>query len=467
MRHFPVFLNLDGRRVIVSGAGETAVAKLRLLLKTQARINVFGADCTMQVKAWAAEGKLHLNERPIREGDALCAAMIYAANDDAAEDARAAKIGRDCFALVNIVDNLEDSAFITPAIVDRDPLTIAIGTEGAAPVLARKVKADLEERLPASLGTLARIGQGFRKRAAMIPQGAARRGFWARYYNGVGADALAAGGDDGVRETLETLLTDTIERRPRDGRISFVGAGPGDPDLLTMKARRILHEADVVLHDQLVPLDILELARREAVIVETGKKGFGASWKQDAINGLMVEYARQGAHVVRLKSGDPAIFGRLDEEVAALRDAKIGFEIVPGITAASAASACLGQSLTRRGRNSSLRFLTGHDVDGFADHDWRSLAKSGQIAAVYMGKKGAGHFRSHMLTFGAAPKTPVTIMLNISRANQRIVFTTLDNLVDAVVRVEKAGPAVIMYGLGAAEKTGSLHTKAAYAEALS
>lgn len=457
MRHFPVFLNLDGRRVIVSGAGETAVAKLRLLLKTRARINVFGADADTQVKAWAAEGKIHLVNRPLREGDALCAAMVYAANDDAIEDARVAKIGRDCFALVNIVDNLEDSAFITPAIVDRDPLTIAIGTEGAAPVLARKIKADLEERLPASLGTLARIGQAFRKRAAMIPRGPARRRFWSRYYGGAGAKALATGGESAVRDTLETLLTDTIERRPRDGRVSFVGAGPGDPDLLTMKARRTLHEADVVLHDQLVPLKILELARREAIIIETGKKGFGPSWKQDAINALMVEHARNGAHVIRLKSGDPAIFGRLDEEVEVLREAGIAFDIVPGITAASAASASIGQSLTRRGRNSSLRFLTGHDVDGFADHDWRSLAKPGQVAAIYMGKKGAGYFRTHMLAFGANPKTPITIMSNISRADQHSVTTTLDHLADAVARVEKRGPAVILFGLGAAAANTVAH----------
>lgn len=450
MRHFPVFLHVDGRRIVVSGAGETAVAKLRLLLKTSARLVVFGKDADPQVQLWARDGKLTLHERPLADGDALCAAMLYAANDDDIEDARVAEIGRQAGALVNIVDNLQDSQFITPAMVDRDPVVVAIGTEGAAPVLARKIKADIEERLPNSLGTLARIGQAFRKRAEMIAQGPARRLFWSRYYDGAGADALERGGEDAVRSTLESLLTDAIERRPRNGRVSFVGAGPGDPDLLTMKARKALHEADVILHDQMVPLEILELARREATIIETGKRGFGASWSQGAINDLMIEHARKGAHVIRLKSGDPAIYGRLDEEIAALDETGVAFDVVPGITAASAAAATIGRSLTSRGRNSALRFLTAHDVDGFADHDWRSLAEPNQVAAIYMGKKAASHLQSRLLAFGAAHDTAVTIVAHASRRDQLVIETTLGSLSQTIkTRCGKA-PAVILYGIDAA-----------------
>jgi uroporphyrin-III C-methyltransferase/precorrin-2 dehydrogenase/sirohydrochlorin ferrochelatase len=324
-----------------------------------------------QVRKWAEDGLIDLAERPIRHGDADGAALLYAANEDPAEDARAAAVGKAAGALVNIVDNLHDSQFITPAIVDRDPVTIAIGTEGAAPVLARKIKADLEERLPASLGLLARIGQSFRKKAEMLPMGRKRRDFWTRYYFGEGDAALKHGGTDGARAKLEDLLTDAIETRPRDGHVSLIGAGPGDPDLLTVKARRLIHEADVVLHDRLVPQAVLELARREAIIIETGKTGFGKSWQQEDINALIVEHARQGAQVARLKSGDPGMFGRLDEELDALDDAGIAWTVVPGITAAAAAAASSGLSLTKRGRNSSIRFLTGHDVDGFAEHDWR------------------------------------------------------------------------------------------------
>ena len=181
----------------------------------------------------------------------------------------------------------------------------------------------------------------------------------------------------------------------------LVGAGPGDPELLTLKARRLLHEADVVIHDRLVPEAILELARREATIVEVGKNAYGPSWKQADINALMVRHAQAGATVVRLKGGDPAVFGRLDEEIEALEAAGIAYGVVPGVTSASAAAAAIGQSLTKRGRNSSFRVLTGHDVDGFAEHDWRELAKPGATAAIYMGVKAATFLRGRLLMHGA------------------------------------------------------------------
>jgi len=447
MRHFPIFLDLSGRHVAVSGAGECAVSKLRLLLKTNASIAVFGPSPAPQVLAWAAEGRIAFTGRPIRQGDAAGAALLYAANEDEAEDARAAAIGRQAGALVNVVDNLDASQFITPAIVDRDPVTVAIGTEGAAPVLARRIKADLEERLPASLGLLARIGQAFRDRAAIIPMGRGRRDFWSRYYSGEGDAALKAGGEAAVRATLEDLLTDAIETRPRDGHVALIGAGPGDPDLLTVKARRLIHEADVVLHDRLVPQPILELARREAIIVETGKTGYGPSWSQDDINALMIEHAEDGAQVVRLKSGDPGIFGRLDEELDALEGAGVAFEVVPGITAAAAAAASAGISLTKRGRNSSVRFLTGRDTEGFAEHDWRDLAKPGSGAAIYMGVKAASFLRGRLMMHGADADTPVTVVENASRADQKTVATTLLELPEALADAGIAGPAVLLYGM--------------------
>jgi len=469
MRHFPVFVNLDGRRVVVSGVGETAVAKLRLILKTSARVSVFGVEAEPIVRKWADEGRITLTERPVEAGDAICARLFYAANNDADEDARAAAIGHQAGALVNIVDNLADSQFITPAIVDRDPVTVAIGTEGAAPVLARKIKADLEERLPASLGVLARIGQAFRGRAEMLADSKKRRAFWTKFYFGAGDQALKAGGKEAVRDTLETLLTDGIETRHGPGSVTFVGAGPGDPELLTLKARNSLHEADVVLHDRLVPLPIIELARREAIIVETGKKGFGPAWNQDDINALMIEHAGSGAHVVRLKSGDPAVFGRLEEELDALDEAGIDFEIVPGITSASAAVASIGRSLTRRGRNASLRIITGHDAEGFADHDWKALARPGEAAAIYMGLKASAYVRGRLLMHGADAETAVTIVENASRTDQRIVSATLGNLPDALADAGIIGPAVLLYGIaprGAAAAVADLRNTFHQAEAV-
>lgn len=443
MRHYPVFMDLRGRRIVVAGAGEIAVAKLRLLLKTEAAIAVFGTDAAPEVLGWAADGRIGFTPRALAAGDADGAALVYGATGDAGEDAHAAAIGRAAGALVNIVDDLEGSDFITPAIVDRDPVTIAIGTEGAAPVLARKIKAEVEAMLPSALGRLARIGQAFRGRVEALDS-RARRAFWTRFYFERGPLALGAG-EDAVHAELDALLAEGDT--PREGIVHLVGSGPGDPELLTLKARRLLHEADVVIHDRLVSPAILELARREARIVEVGKAPFGQSWKQADINALIVSEAQAGNSVVRLKGGDPAVFGRLDEEIEAIEAAGLRYGVVPGITSASAAAAAIGQSLTRRGRNSSFRILTGHDIDGFAEHDWRELARPASTAAVYMGVRAATFLRGRLLMHGAAADTPVTAVENASRPDQHVIATTLIDLPKALAAAAPEGPVMILYGL--------------------
>lgn len=445
MQYFPVFLSIAGRRVIVAGGGAAAIAKLRLLLKTEARITVFAAHPAPEIVAWADAGRITLTRRALTAGDARGAALAYAACDDAAEDARAAAIARAEAVPVNAVDNLGASDFLTPAIVDRDPVTVAIGTEGAAPVLARSVRAQMEGLLPATLGPLARAGQAFRPQAKALRYGRPRRAFWAEWYQGAGPAALAAGRD--LAPALAELLARHLAARRAPGRIVFVGAGPGDPDLLTLRARRALDSADVVIHDRLVPAPILDLARREATIIAAGKEGFGPSMPQADINALTTDHARRGAVVVRLKSGDPTVFGRLDEEIEAAEAAGIAWSVVPGITAASAAAAELGQSLTRRGRNSAARLTTGHDVNGLAEQDWRSLARSGEVAAIYMGKRAARFVQGRLLTHGADPETPVSVVENASRPEQRIIDTTLARLPDDLARAGLSGPAVILLGL--------------------
>ena len=447
MRHFPIFLDLRGRRVVLAGGGDAALAKLRLILKTEAQVTVFAENAAPEIVDWATEGKLRLVKRAFAPGDALCASLAYAASEDDAEDARVAALARADGALVNMVDNLDGSAFITPAIVDRDPVTVAIGTEGAAPVLARKIKADLEAALPPSLGLLARIGKGFRSAVEALPMGRKRRDFWQAYYFKAGPEALAKEGETGVRHALDNLLSDHLGKDARKGHVALVGAGPGDPELLTLKARKLLDEADVVIHDRLVAPEILELARREAVLVDVGKKGFGPSTRQEDIGALMVEHAQTGAQVVRLKSGDPGVYGRLDEELDVLDAHGIEWSIVPGITAANAAAAQLGQSLTKRGRNAAMRFLTGHDVNGFAEHDWRNLTKPGQVAAIYMGAKGARFIQGRMLMHGAAPDTPVTAVENASRADARIIESRLSTLPADIEAADPTGPVILMLGL--------------------
>ncbi|MCR8726322.1 siroheme synthase CysG [Frigidibacter sp. ROC022] len=467
MQHFPIFLDLSDRRVVLAGGGDAALAKLRLLLRTGARITVHAESPAPEIAAWADAGRLILHRRRFAAGDAGAATLVYGATEDPAEDARVAAIARAEGALVNIVDDLAGSDFLTPAIVDRSPVTIAIGTEGAAPVLARMIKADLEDRLPAALGPLARIGKGFRKLAAALPHGRARRAFWAEYYDTAGPRALARGGEDAVRHSLGDLLDSHLGRAPSAGHVDFVGAGPGDPELLTLKARKALDRADVVIHDRLVPAPVLELARREARIIAAGKQGFGPSVRQDDINALIVEHGRQGLHVVRLKSGDPTVFGRLDEELDAVIGAGLSHAVIPGITAASAAVAALDQSQTRRGRNAEMRLITGHDMQGYAEHDWRALARPGAVAAIYMARKAARFVQGRLLMHGADPATPVSIVENASRPDQRILACDLAGL-DATISGTGSGqPAIVLVGLAPREAARSTARLSPQLEALS
>ena len=409
MDHFPIFLSTKTARIIVAGGGDAAMAKLRILMKSSAKITVFAADPAPEIEQWHHAGRLTLVTRAMDYGDALCAKLFYAASEDDAEDARTAHLAMTCGALVNIVDNLEDSQFITPAIVDRDPVTIAIGTEGAAPVLARAIKADLEERLPQNLGTLARVGKTFRKASYALPFGHQRRDFWRAFYFDAGPKAVAEG-EDQVLPALNALLDAHLTKPARAGHVAFVGGGPGDPELLTLKARRALDEADVVIYDRLITPEILDLARREAVMIDVGKEGFGPSTSQDHINALLVEHAKTGA-------------------------------------SASAAVAAIGQSMTKRGRNASVRFLTGHDTRGFADHDWRTLAREGEVAAIYMGKKSARFIQGRLLMHGADRHTPVTLIENASRPEQRVIETTLAALPAALDAAQLSGPALTFLGL--------------------
>jgi len=348
-----------------------------------------------------------------RQCDFYNTAMVYAAEDDEELDGITAAKAKMANVLFNIVDNLQESEFITPALVDRDPVTIAIGTEGTAPILARKIKAQIE----------------------------------ARYFYDLGPTALREGGKRGVARTLNKLFAEAQNEADDVGKVFLVGSGPGDPDLLTRKALKVLHEADVVIHDRLVAPEILELARREAELIQTGKQGFGPSWKQDDINQLMVKHAKEGAQIVRLKSGDPAVFGRLDEEMDALDAAGIDFEIIPGITTASAAAASLNVSLTKRKRNSALQIMTAQDIKGFAEQDWRKLAQDGAVAAIYMGFKSAHLLSGRLLMHGADANTSITIMENVSRVNQKTIVTSIGDLPKMAEHAGEDGPVILMLGL--------------------
>jgi len=451
MRHFPIFVDLKCQRVVVAGAGETAAAKLRLLLKTEALIEVYGQDACEDVRDWHEEGRLRWFPQRLPLAALFGARLVYSAHDDPEADAQVRAMGERMGVLVNVVDNLALSQFITPAIVDRDPVAVAIGTEGAAPVLARRIKAEVEEALPTELGRLAAIARSYRDAAAGLPGGRTRREFWSRFFDRDGPAALAEGGEPAARAELDRLIREFSRGATRggEGRVILVGAGPGDPELLTLKARRVLHEADVVLYDRLVDPRVLELARREAALVEVGKKPGGPAWKQADINTAMIENARAGAVVVRLKSGDPLVFGRADEELDALEEAGIAWEVVPGITAASAAAASAGRSLTRRGRNGAIGFITAQDAEGYAEHDWRALAQPGRTFAIYMGLRAARFVQGRLLLHGASPETPVTAVENAARPQERILETRLGDMSQRIQAAGIRGPAIIFVGLKA------------------
>jgi uroporphyrin-III C-methyltransferase/precorrin-2 dehydrogenase/sirohydrochlorin ferrochelatase len=443
MRYFPLFIDTRRLPVLVIGGGALAEVKLRLLLRTDAQVSVIARKVTRSIEAWSGQARLAWASRDVTEHDLDSARLIYVATDSAADNRRIAAAARAAGALVNLVDDRDASTVLTPAIVDRDPVVVAIGTEGNAPVLARLIKGRLEAWLSPRLGALARLAGSKRETHSTEP--AARRQALARFFDGAGELALSDQGETAAAALLDALLD--IEPRPSAGRVALVGAGPGDPELLTLKARKRLDAADVVFHDRLVDPAILELARREARLIEVGKTPNGPAWSQGEINAAMIEAARAGAFVVRLKGGDPLIFGRADEEIEALEAAGIDYEIVPGITAAVAAAAAARFSLTRRGRNKAISFLTAHDAKGFAEHDWRALARPGEAFAIYMGVRGARFVQGRLLIHGASAATPVTIVENASRPDQKVITATLGRLTEALAEAGITGPAIIFVGL--------------------
>ncbi len=337
MNHFPIFLDLSAARVVVAGGGAAALAKLCLLLRTPATIAVFAPEPAPELERLAAEGRIRLERRQLSAGDATGALLAYVAAGPAEANHRLAALARADGALVNVVDDLAASQFITPAIVDRAPVTVAIGTEGAAPVLARALKAELEARLDPDIGTLSAAGKRFRSRARRLPDMHARCVFWAEWYDAAGPASLAGGRD--LTAALEALLARHLARAPAPGRVDLVGAGPGDPEMLTLKARKALDRADVVIHDRQVAPAVLDLARREATLIEVSRVAHGPCARRAGIDDLMIRHARAGARVVRLKAGDSGALGRLQAETAALRAAAIEHAVLPGIPAAAAAAA--------------------------------------------------------------------------------------------------------------------------------
>ncbi len=441
--------------MVVVGDGTEAAAKVRLLLETDASIRVVTPEPTAELATLTADHKLEHVQRAFRRDDLEGAVLVFAASGDAERDGAVVAAARASGVPANAVDIPELCDFYTPAIVNRAPVAVAITTAGAGPVLAQKLRARIEALLPQRLGTLARLGDSFRAAAdKVLPKGQPRRRFWSAFFEGGVADAALSGQIDSARRLASQLLTRSDAAD--DGFVWLVGAGPGAEDLLTLRAQRILQQADIIVHDSLVPEGVVAMGRRDAERIHVGKRKGRHSATQDEINAILVRKARAGRRVVRLKSGDPLIFGRAGEEIAALREAGIAFEVVPGVTAAFAAAAEAGIALTQRGAASSLVFATGHDASGDVLPDWAHLALKGATIAVYMGRSVAAQVAARLMQAGLDPATPVAAIENATLPERRHFAGTLSDLTGFGERVDVDGPTLILIGRTAAESAASI-----------
>ena len=448
MRYFPIFFDLAGRDVLIVGGGERALQKLRLLAKTSAHIRVVADVICEDVAALASLPTVHIDLRPLQASDFDGATLVFAANDDADSNSAVASAARARGIPVNVVDGPQESSFIMPAIVDRDPVVVAIGTEGAAPILARELKSKIEGWLPAQFGRVAQRAQALRRHMHdAIADPVVRRRTWEALLQGVWRTAVLNGDDGAADAELGRRLDAARDGVRPAGSVSLIGCGPGEPDLLTLKAQQRLQEADVLVVDRLVNPAILEYARRDALRFDVGKEPDGPSALQEEINRILVREALKGHRVVRLKGGDAFVFGRAAEEMAAVKAAGIPVEVVPGITAAHACAASVGLPVTLRNRVRQFAVVTGASADGPLDLDWAALAHAGQAFAIYMGVRNAAHFRDRLLAAGASPQTPVVIVENGTLSSERAVATELSDLARAIVDKGIKGPAVIFIGL--------------------
>ncbi len=452
MRFLPVFLDLQTGPVLLVGAGDLARAKLRLLAAAGARIRYFATDGQHDLSGLAADEAARIELAP---GDPLTAdlngviAILCAGAGDigVAMSARAKAVGLP----VNVMDDLVHSTFIFPAIVDRGDVVVAVGTGGASPVVARRVRERIEAVLPARIGDLATfIGRWRKTIHGRIPEFALRRRFWERVVDGpIGALVLA-----GRKDEAEAALNDisdasafagALASGKAEGRVTLVGAGPGDPDLLTIKALRALQDADVVFYDELVSPEILDRVRRDASRVPVGRRVGKPGIGQDAINKLLIESAKSGQRAVRLKGGDCFVFGRGGEEVEALRAAGVAYSVVPGITAGLGAAAQFEVPLTFRHEALRITFLTAHKARDAETVDWSGLTDEKMTVVVYMGMTAAPSIRSGLLAAGRSPQTPVGVFARVTRPDAQAAVGTLQDLPDLIGKID-GGPAILIIG---------------------
>lgn len=442
MDYLPLFADLRQRPVLVVGGGDIAARKILLLQRAGALVMVAARELLPELDEQARAGHIQWVGKTFSPAMLDGVFLVIAATSDAQLNAQVSAMADSRHMLANVVDDQPQCSFIFPSIVDRSPIVMAISSGGKAPVLARMLREKLESLLPAFLGPMANLAGGFRERVKQhfISMNDRRR-FWERAFNGRFAGLVAQGQLEDAQEALEQELIATDERR---GEVALVGAGPGDAGLLTLRALQLMQQADVVLYDLLVSDEVLDLVRRDAERICVGKRAGDFCMPQEEINQRLIEHAQRGQRVVRLKGGDPFIFGRGGEELQAVAAAGIPFQVVPGVTAAAGATAYAGIPLTHRAHAQSVTFITGHGRRGGDGLDWTALAAGRQTLAIYMGKMTAAEISRQLILHGRAPDTPAAVISHGTLASQQVFIGTLEHL-DTLAR-QASTPALLVIG---------------------
>jgi uroporphyrin-III C-methyltransferase / precorrin-2 dehydrogenase / sirohydrochlorin ferrochelatase len=452
MDYLPIFIQLHGEPTVVVGGGQVALRKVEMLLKAGARVTVIAPKLHEELRALAERGQINYLSLEFQPHHLDGVGLAIAATDARFVNAAVSTAARARRVPVNVVDDPELSTFIFPAIVDRSPVIVAVGSSGSSPVLARRVRQQIEELLPARLGALARFVGDRRKDVQKALAPAQRRSFWERIIGGLVGSRVLAGNEKDARKAFDEELS--ALHRPQThaaaeslpGEVYLIGAGPGDPDLLTLRAVQLLQQADVILYDRLVSDAVLDRARRDAERIFVGKEAGGDHHKtQQRIHNLLVSYAKRGLRVARLKGGDPFIFGRGGEEIEVLAENGIPYVVVPGITAALGAAASAGIPLTHRRLAHSVTFAAGHALDD-ESLDWRSLAQPHHTVVFYMGVAQLPRIVARLLDAGASPVLPAALVERGSLAEQRVVRGSISNIAQIAQDEKIAPPALLIVG---------------------
>jgi len=445
MDFLPIFMNIRGRRCLVVGGGDVAERKIALLRQAGAQVSLVSPELTDDLKAMADSGELEYRQGAFADSDLDGVALVIAATDEEQVNRSVSELAAQRQIPVNVVDNPELCSFIVPSIIDRTPVQIAVSTGGASPVLARLLRARLESAIPSAYGRLAAMVESFRDKVkARFTEVNARRIFWEGVLQGRVAELVFAGKDEEAEKELDQAVAQGLSGDT--GEVYLIGGGPGDPDLLTFRALRLMQQADVIVYDRLISKEVLELTRRDAHRIYVGKERDNHSVPQDQINQLLVDLAKEGKRVCRLKGGDPFVFGRGGEEIETLTANGVNFQVVPGITAALGTSAYAGIPLTHRDYSQAVVFVTGHLKDGSMNLNWQGLAQPNQTIVFYMGLKGLPVICDKLMEHGLPADLPIALVQQATTPRQRVFTGTLGDMPERIASEEVKPPTLIIVG---------------------